>query len=448
MQNNDSFLRLWGEYFGNTAILPLFVIAVIWLFRKWNTEKRRCFLCAAGVSILLLYNGLTYAAAQKVGEAETYYRFIWICPFVLICAFLITEVFMHIGKEKKLLGIIIFPIAIFLFSSKLPSTWVNIPQNVYQLDSEVIKVSDIIMDLTGGESAKMIDDGAISATIRQYNAKIIFTDRYVYNIQYVLQGNHANYIGYHLLNDLLNNNSDYFLVKKEAVTAGRVLESVGLKKAAESSSYDIYWRDSVQMMEDIPLLSGIKERSGIQSNLEYVPIDDIETKFDIVYLSDLGVEENTVVYQNVIDEINTLQPEFVIINSQLSENADWYLESQDWLAQLTVPYYFNNEEFQIIEKNGVIFCMMNNVNGFSVETVSAFEELQKKDMPIILVLTCGLNENDAIYELVMTEESRVEQILTVRKNSYQKDLLENKIMQYATPADNNTMFNIVRVKGR
>ena len=46
MPDNYSFFHVCKEYFGDTAILPLVAIAVIWLLKKWTIEKKRGFFLA------------------------------------------------------------------------------------------------------------------------------------------------------------------------------------------------------------------------------------------------------------------------------------------------------------------------------------------------------------------------------------------------------------------
>ena len=448
MLTNDSFFAVCGAYFTDSAILPLFVIAAAWLMKKWNKEKKQAFLLTAVISVILLYNGIVCYLAGRIGEGETYYRFFWICPIVLIVSLFVVNFFFEIKGVQRFLIIAIAGVGVFLFSSKLPSTWTNLPKNIYQLNPDVIQVADIILELENRETATIVDDGSISNTVRQYTSKIGFTELNNEDVEYVLSGKNTNYIGRYLADFFSYNNSDYFLVQKSKPEVGRVVESIGLELVTESDHYDIYGMDSEQMNTDVDWLREIENRYGGKSNLEYIPIEGYENTFDIIYLTDFGTTGTEDDYRKIAEKMNTVQAGCVIINSQLSQNAGWYLEQAAVLEQLTVPYYCNNQEIQIIEQNGIYLCLIDNRNGISETVIKKMTELNAMDKPIVLVTSAEIKAADDLYEVITAEDSQVVQILTARRNEYYKAVFNDKIIQYAAPADNNTMFTVVRVKGK
>lgn len=438
----------YSEYFADTAILPLFAIAVVWLLKKWNKEKRVAFLIVTGVSILFLYNGVTYAVAEKLGEADTYYRFFWICPIALAASLLVVELLFRVETSKRVLVLGVLAIGGFLFSSKLPSTWVNFPENIYQLDPDVIQVADTILELEDGNFTTIIDNGDIENTIRQYDARIGFTNLGTDDVDYVLEGKNTNYIGRYLVEYFSYNNSDYFVLRKDKPSVCRIVESIGLECVEESDNYYIYRMDKQRIQEDLTLVREYEIGHSFGSNLEYIPLENMEGTFEIIYLSDLGAVGSGTAYQEAMEGIKTLQPNCVIINSQSSENAGWHMAMQSELEQLSVPYYCNDKAFQTIEQDGFVLCLIDNSKEVSEDTIKSLEALNTKGTPIVLVVSMELNGNADLYAAVTAEDSQVVEVLTARKNEYYKCLLEDRVMQYAAPTDNNTFFNIVRVKGK
>lgn len=448
MPDNYSFFHVCKEYFADTAILPLFAIAVIWLIRKWNRDKKQAFFVTAVISICLLYNGAVSFLAAKVGEADTYYRFFWICPMVLIIALFVVELLFHTEGTKRTGMIVVLCMAAFLFSSKLPSTWVNIPKNIYQLDSEVIEIADIIQELEDGNYIAMIDNGDISNTIRQYTSQIGFTELSLDSMDYILSGRNTNYIGRYLLEDFINNNSDYYVLKKEKPSVCRVVESIGLELAAESEKYYIYYRNYEQIQKESAWIGEQEEFYLSMLNLEYIQVEDLQKAVDVVYVSDFGTMENDAAYHNAIEQIQNMQPECVIINSRLSEQPEWYIEKKTELDAIGVPYYCNDQEIQVIEQEGFVFCLIDNLTEVSDRVIEKLKNLNEAGKAIVLVLSAELQVDDKLYAVVTAEDSQVVQVLAARKNEYYKGVLEGKMIQYATPTDNNVMFNVLRVKGK
>jgi len=404
MPDNYSFFQVCKEYFADTAVLPLFAIAVIWLIRKWNKDKKQAFLVTCVISICLLYNGIVSSLVGKVGEADTYYRFFWICPIVLIVALFVVELLFRTTGTKRLEMIMVLGVAVFLFSSKLPSTWANMPENVYQLDSEVIEIADTILELEDGNLTTMIDNGDISYTIRQYNSQIGFTELALYNIDYVLSGRNSNYIGRFLLEDFANNNSDYYVLKKEKPTVCRVVESIGLELVAESERYYIYRMDNGQIQEERTWINEQEEFYISMLNLEYIQIANLPRMMDMVYISDFGPKESDEVYRNAIEHLRSMKPECVIINSGLAEQSKWYEEKKDELDALGVPYYCNNQEIQVIEQEGFVLCLIDNLAGVSDSVIEKLEKLNEVENAIVLVLSVELQADERLYEAVTFEE--------------------------------------------
>lgn len=439
---------LVNKYFADTVILPVFAIAIIWILRKWNKDRRTAALLVAVASVLVLYNGVTYAVAERFGETNTYYRFFWICPVVIITSMFVVELLFKMDKKQKLLFSGIMIVGVCYFSSKAMVEWIEIPENIYQIDSDVIQVADIIMDLEDGEFTTIVDNGTIKETIRQYTARIGFTDLEQEIVEYMLSGKNTNYIGRYFIEQLAYNNSDYVILKKDKPVVCRLVESVGLSQVAESDNYYIYKIDTESIQADVTLLREYEIGRSFESDLEYIQIEEIEDVFDIVYLSDFGSQENDTIYKEVLQAIEELQPKRVIINSQLAQNRDWYVKMQEEFEQLEISCYYNDKDFQIIEEDEFLFCLIDNTKEVTEETIKQFKELHSKGIPIILVLSVELNYNDKLYKIVTDKNSMVEGILAARKNEYYKCFLEERLLQYATPTDSYTRFNIIRVKGK
>lgn len=447
MQDSGSFFHIYKEYFANTVLLPLFVVAVVLLLKKWGKEKRDFFIITVIASVLLVYNGVTYYVTTILGEGDTYYRFFWMCPMVLLVAVVMTEILSTIKKGSRYLFILLVVVMCLAFSSKPLSNWSNIPENVYQVDDEVIEVSDAIMKLKEGEYTTIIDNNNLRNELRQYNAKIGFTETDALELSNILHLLDTNYPGRSLMSYLQANNSEYVVLEKQKLVVCRLLETTGLECVAETDNYYIYEMNYAQMVDDENDMIAIQERTGVVTNMEYIQTMEVEGVNEFIYLSDFGGEESNEFYRRIVDEVNAGESQYVIINSQLADDENWYEEKQTILDALEVPYYCNDQDFQVIEKEEYVICLIDNLTGISDETMQKFRNLKNRQVPFLLVLSKEMSEEDEIYTEVMEEDSKVIAILTAKKESYMKDMIEDRVLCYATPTDVNTFFTIMRLKG-
>lgn len=445
MPDRDSFLYICKEYFANTVILPLFVMSFILLLKSWNKEKRCVSFLVIGISILFLYNGIVYSVSQLVGEENTYYRFFWICPMILVISVAIIKLFFEVKMSGRVMLAIMLLVMCFGFSSRPVSNWVDIPENVYQIDTDVIQVSDAVMQITGNKKTTLIDNGDIADTIRQYNAKIGFTELNVADLSYILGGYNTNYLGRFLMDFLRTNKSEFVVLKKEQLSVCSVIETAGLDCVAETDNYYIYKMDYDKVNEDRNCISAIEANLNIFTNMEYIPIEEAKKTFEFIYVSDFGAVDDTV-YQNIVDEINTLQSGCLIVNNQYQGNTTWHLDNQEILEQLTVPYYCNNQAFQVIEEDGFYLCLIDNTIEVTETTIASLERLKEDRIPIILVLSVEISKEDKLYSVITEEDSPIVEVLSTRKDCYLKSMLGEEVLQYAIPVNVETMFNIVRVK--
>ena len=448
MQDSGSFFNACKEYFSNTVMVPLFVIALIWLWKKWNIEKRYTLIIVGVISVFCVFNGGIYYIIDKLNEGDTYYRFFWILPIALLVAMAWTDIFVKVKKEGQYMMLLTLFVGCFVFSSRPLTNWINTPGNVYQVDDEVIEVSDALMELTEGKSTTIIENKNIRNELRQYNAKIGFAENESIELSNLLHFNDLNNLSKKMMYYLEENHSEYVVLEKGKPNSCRLIETTGADCVAETDNYYIYKTDYEQVSDDLTWVRETQVRIGMASTIEYFQSLDIEGIQEFVYITDLGTEKSEEFYREIVNVINERESQFVIINSQLAESVNWYLEHQEILADLEEPYYCNNQDFQVIEQEELVICMIDNITGVSEEAMQQFQNLKNRQIPILLVLSQEIAEEDAIYTEVMAEDSKVVAILSAREETFKKEMLEDRILQYATTTNKSTIFTIVRLKGR
>ncbi len=448
MQANYSLWNVLGQYFENSALLPLFVLALIWIINKWNKDRKVAFIAIACGSVLV-FNEVAYRFFSAIGEGSTYYRFLWIIPLVLVvAAFLVNYVTVaNAGKQYFVLALTL--LAIWMFSGQTGAEWLTLPENIYQIEPDVIQVSDLLMKLTDNQATYLIDDRSISNTIRQYNAKVMCTDMELADMDMILQGNDTNALGKDIQNAINNNRSRYIAINKEDTIIYKVMENAGIKLAGETDHYRLYYVHYKQLIPDVEEMQKLSIGESGQTNIEYVPIQGFTKRLEYVYITDFGTTENEEVYKNVLKQIEEMQPDGIIINAELSKNSNWHRKYETLLEEQGIPYYCNDTEFQVISEDEIEICFIDNRRTISKTALNSLENLMKEGKPILLVLSENISESDSsdLVKLISKPNSTVIQVLSAKQDTFQKNLIGEQILQFATPTDSNQLLNLIRIEG-
>jgi len=439
MQTSHSFIDVVLQYFAEGILLPLAALALVWVYRKWNKDKRQALL-AIGVASVLVFNEPMYQLFSAMGEGSTYYRLFWIAPFGLIIAAIVVQGITSLEKRKSILVLVIFLIACYMNTEKTGAEWFDVPDNVYQIEDDVMQVADALMEVTGGNPTYLADDGSIGYTVRQYNAKVMYTDMGQFDMDLILKGYETNVMGRDVQDAIINNHTRFIAIKKSDKMICKIMESAGVKLASKTDNYNLYYVDYNQLGKDW------NERDSY--NVEYIPVSDIEMPLEYAYITDLGDANNEQVYLEMLDKIGDLALDGIIINSQYSKNFEWVEIYAKQLQSMGVPVYLNNKEFQHISLKEIELCMIDNREQISDETIQALEELSQRSKPVILVLSKQLNaeSGNTLLKTILAENSNIVQVLSAEKDVYAKTLLDEKILQYAAPVDSDQVLNIIRIE--
>ena len=172
MTNAETIWNVISWYYGNsTAIGLMLVLMTVYLLGRKKEYRYYTFSCA--VLMFLILNQLTYRIIERLGEGDTYYRFLWIFPVSLIAAWgglrLIEKMK---SKMEKVICVAVMVCLIFLYSGGKISDWVTLPENIYQISEDKIQVADLIEEVTGGERVIVYAEDELMYGIREYDANI------------------------------------------------------------------------------------------------------------------------------------------------------------------------------------------------------------------------------------------------------------------------------------
>ena len=95
----DFVRQVFCAFGGNTTVLTLFLLSVLYLALKGKKEERYVFVTTAVFLAFTVYNPFAVKyILGKLGMVNVYYRFFWILPMVLTIGYACTKV---VGGQKK-----------------------------------------------------------------------------------------------------------------------------------------------------------------------------------------------------------------------------------------------------------------------------------------------------------------------------------------------------------
>ena len=410
MTNAETIWNVISWYYGNsTAIGLMLVLMTVYLLERKKEYRYYTFSCA--VLMFLILNQLTYRIIERLGEGDTYYRFLWIFPVSLIAAWgglrLIEKMK---SKMEKVICVAVMVCLIFLYSGGKISDWVTLPENIYQISEDKIQVADLIEEVTGGERV-------IVYGIREYDANICLAAEgereYLYHI---ITENDSNASGNLMLGILVNAKIDYIVVRKEYTGAKAALNGGGCVEVGQTDNYILYYVNQEQLKEDLYHIydSDWKTDAGI-CNVEDVMIKGLTQEQQFLFYGDGRLDE---------------------FNNDIGENR---------------ILCDGSEEFYSKEYGDYIVCKIDNQSqGITEQIMKKIESEERKKKPILLFLNRPLirgEKSDRLLDWIEEGNSYIQAVYAENADESRKDMLTEKVFQcYIT---NNAAENalLVQVRG-
>jgi hypothetical protein len=239
MNEVDTIIQMLEQYFEGNALLVIACIALLYWGRK-SINRKRYLICAA-VFVVLLLNELTFWIIGKIGEAETYYRILWILPIPLFAAYLVVELWSVLSGWKR--GMVIAITAVFVLMNAAPNwnTWENLPTNIYQMDEEVLVIADMIDAHSGGARVNVIDDYSVTMYIREYDDLLCDPGAEDYYLRQIISEEYVGYSKAEMENAAVLALTDYIILEKDKTDANAAFERAEFELIGSSDNYNIYY---------------------------------------------------------------------------------------------------------------------------------------------------------------------------------------------------------------
>lgn len=261
MYGADTIKDLLYNYSGQTWLFGVFLICAISLYTTLDGIKKK-YMAVYSMGGLLLITPLFQQLAQKMGAEGERYRFLWLFPVAFVIAGY--TIYVVIRQKKKshkiILGAVLMLIIYLSGDAYLTSDSLKLPENIYGISNDTIRVSEII-DATKTEGyvvTALAPEQQLM--LRQLNASVIWAirreayirgyipieewdDLDIWDVEeqmllgLVSQG--SVYDEAAMKNCIESRGVDYFVISKE-YDLEEYMSTVGCENVGESAHYIVY----------------------------------------------------------------------------------------------------------------------------------------------------------------------------------------------------------------
>ena len=163
-------LTIFMDYCGNGIYPFLFLAALVYLLVTEKDKRVRLILAETSVVILVLFFfPLFKMVMDRVEEAGTYYRILWLLPMTVVIAYAGVKL---IGKHTRIGLVALAAVCILGGSYVYGNVNVSKAENRYHLPAEVPAICDLIMPAEDEERVWAVFPSELVQYIRQYTSEI------------------------------------------------------------------------------------------------------------------------------------------------------------------------------------------------------------------------------------------------------------------------------------
>ena len=261
----DIFLAYMGQ--GTTAgigMLGLFLASLIGLLWYQGRKKQTGVIFVLFFSVVLVFNDFSMKILQKFTSAQTFYRFFWAVPVLMVIAFVVVKA---VEESEGILikaGIVVLVMAVFInlgpgFATKerlvYSGTMEKIPGDVKQIgviieENKVSERTVCLMDLSTQlmirvENPKVV--WAVGRNVRRYFEENGYgTGKYRVAERMLKVVDNGKKVRVRKFRKALKKKNVEFVVVSKSFAMEKYMQRVGLDFVGESDSYQVYQNTSIQ----------------------------------------------------------------------------------------------------------------------------------------------------------------------------------------------------------
>lgn len=157
------------SYFGTTCYPLILILFLLYLILNRKNERSKQFLFSIIVFCVLF--PFLYIFSNIIGQEAETYRFLWLFPLSCIFAFLAVSICRKTAFDKTVVAMVVCTMILLSGSVLLVPSSIKMPENVYELDDEVIEIAEMI-NSECEEDVRLIAPSQVMIQIRQYSGNL------------------------------------------------------------------------------------------------------------------------------------------------------------------------------------------------------------------------------------------------------------------------------------
>lgn len=249
----QEILTIFINYCG-TGIYPfLFLLALIYLLVTEKDRKIRIVLVESSLVItVLFFFPLFKMVMEKVEEAGTYYRILWLLPMTVMIAYAGVKL---IGRHTRIGLVVLAAVCVLGGDYLYDNVNVSEAKNRYHIPEEVAAICEVIQPAEDEERVWAVFPSELIHFVRQYTTDIQMPygreqlvnswGRVIDHPMYLLM--EADTIELELLAELADDYTVHYIILNKSKPVHGEPEDCGLELAAEIGGYDVYRNVSVEI---------------------------------------------------------------------------------------------------------------------------------------------------------------------------------------------------------
>lgn len=161
-------LKLYSEYVGTGMIVALFFMSLLYLWLKEKEISKKVILVFTPVLLFIVFFVPLFAAfIYRYLDAEVYYRYLWLIPFIIVIAYAGVRFILKMQGVKRLIAVLaVGAIVIVCGDYVYDNEYYSKADNLYHVPQVVVDICDEI--IVEGREVKAIFPQELLQYVRQY----------------------------------------------------------------------------------------------------------------------------------------------------------------------------------------------------------------------------------------------------------------------------------------
>lgn len=248
-------VSLFREYMGTGLIVILFLVALVYLWRREQRKPVRILFLYVPVILLLLYfNPLFARLVYGVAGEEIYYRILWLLPITVVIAFAAVTLYGQLKQKQKTVfavsaAAIIMASGSFVYSNPYFSKAENqyhVPDSVVHICDEIVIPGREVMAVFPMELVQFVRQ--YEPTIRMPYGREMTVERWYYFQSDLFNEMEKDEIDLAALVPLAREEACHYIILSQEKKVNGIPEDYGWEVMDVTDGYVIY-RDTAQSFE-------------------------------------------------------------------------------------------------------------------------------------------------------------------------------------------------------